>query len=505
MTAFIFENYWGLIWPAAGVLIGGALAAWLTRSRLMHAHERRMAAAQMEQRVLLEKLHAHQQVIEQLHAQTDQLNEEADRLRQRSAQLQAANAALDALAAEKASQLAEAEAQNARKEEHLASLQQLLTRQSARIAELGTALEQERKQGAEKISLLNGARDQLRHEFQNLANRIFEEKSNKFIDQNRTAVDHLIRPLRDQIGDFKRRVEDVYDKESRDRTALHSEINHLKELNQRIGQEALNLTRALKGDSKVRGNWGEVILERVLEASGLQKGREYDIQVSLTDATGKRYQPDVVVRLPEGRHVIVDAKMSLKDYEAFYCCEEPQEKERHLLAHVEAVHTHIRTLAAKSYEALEGICSLDFTLIFIPIEAAFLSAVEKDSTLFTEAFERNIVLVGPSTLLVTLRTIQNIWRHEYQNRNALEIAKKAGGLYDKFVGFVESLEEVGRQLDRARDAYRTAYARLVDGKGSLLKRSQELKELGVKAGKELSAKLLESVDLQEADDRSPKT
>jgi DNA recombination protein RmuC len=500
MPAFILENYLGLILAAAGVLLGGALTAWLVRERLVHAHERRMAAAQMDQRILLEKLHAHQQTIEQLQAQAAQLNEEAGRMRLQSSELQAANAALDALAAEKASQLADAEAQRARKEEHLASLQQLMTRQSARIAELGTALDEERKQTDEKISLLNGARDQLRNEFQNLANRIFEEKSRAFVDRNRMTVDHLISPLRDQIGDFKRRVEDVYDKESRDRTALHAEINHLKELNQRIGQEALNLTRALKGDSKVRGNWGEVILERVLEASGLQRGREYDVQVSLTDADGKRYQPDAIVRLPEGRHVIVDAKVSLKHYEAFYCCDEQQEKENHLLAHIEAVRTHIRTLAAKSYEALEGVCSLDFTLIFIPIEAAFLSAVEKDSALFIEAFERNIVLVGPSTLLVTLRTIQNIWRHEYQNRNALEIAKKGGGLYDKFVGFVQSLEEVGRQLGKAGDAYRTAHARLVDGKGSLLKRSQELKALGVQAGKELPPKLLESVDERDADD-----
>jgi DNA recombination protein RmuC len=502
MPALILENYLGLILAAAGALFGGALAALLMRTRLVHAHERRMAAAQMDQRVLLEKLQAHQQIIEQLRARTAQLNEEGGRYRQRSVELQAANAALDALAAERASQLAGAEAIAARREEHVASLQQLLTRHTARIAELSTVLEEERKHASEKIALLNGARDQLKNEFQNLANRIFEEKSHTFVDKNRTAVDHLIGPLRDQIVDFKRRVEDVYDKESRDRTAWHAEITHLKELNQRIGQEALNLTRALKGDSKVRGNWGEVILERVLEASGLQKGREYDVQVSLTDSTGKRYQPDVVVRLPEGKHVIIDAKVSLKDYEAFYCCEEPQEKEQHLLAHIEAVRTHIRTLAAKSYEALEGVCSLDFTLIFIPIEAAFLSAVEKDGTLFIEAFEKNIVLVGPSTLLVTLRTIQNIWRHEYQNRNALEIAKKAGGLYDKFVGFVESLEEVGRQLGKARDAYRTAHTRLVDGKGSLLKRSQELKALGVKAGKELPAKLLESIDQEEADDRS---
>jgi DNA recombination protein RmuC len=359
------------------------------------------------------------------------------------------------------------------------------------MTELSTVLDEERKQATEKIALLNDAREQLKNEFQNLAQRIFEEKSVKFADQNRAAVDQLISPLREQIGDFKRRVEDVYDKESRDRTALHAEINHLKELNQRISKEALNLTRALKGDSKARGNWGEVILERVLEASGLQKGREYDAQVSLRGSEGRRYQPDAVVRLPEGKDVIIDAKVSLKDYEAFFSAEAPEEKERHLAAHIESMRTHIRGLSAKSYEDLEGVRTLDFILMFVPIEAAFLAAVEKDGVLFAEAFDKNIVVVSPSTLLVTLRTIQNIWRHEYQNRNALEIAKKAGGLYDKFVGFVEALEEVGRQLDKARDAYRTAHDRLTAGKGNLVRRSQELKDLGVKAGKELPPKMIE--------------
>jgi DNA recombination protein RmuC len=286
----------------------------------------------------------------------------------------------------------------------------------------------------------------------------------------------------------------VYDKESRDRTALQTEIHHLKELNNRIAQEALNLTRALKGDSKTRGNWGEVILERVLEASGLQKGREYDVQVNLQDSTGRRYRPDVLIRLPEGKHVIIDAKVSLRAYEAFFCCEEPQEKENHLIHHIEALRTHIRTLAAKSYEDLEGVCSLDFTLIFVPIEAAFLVAVERDNSLFSEAYEKNILLVSPSTLLVTLRTIHNIWRQAYQNRNAVEIAKKAGGLYDKFVGFVESIQEVGRHLEKAREAHIASYARLASGKGNLIKRSQELKELGVKAGKDLPLKLVEQAE-----------
>ena len=510
---------------AAAVLLVLLVISWLRWSRTRRAYERQLAAADTEQGVLQEKLRGQQELSDRLNQQLVQWCEQAHCNQQRAETLAMANAALEtqaqripmlekelaevksqgerlgsdlrresaalAQAVEKGLRLQAVEAEKFQKEERIAALQQQLSQLKSQMAELSTVLDEERKQANEKIALLNEARDHLKNEFQNLAQKIFEEKSAKFADQNKSAMDQLIVPLREQIGDFKKRVEDVYDKESRDRTALHAEISHLKELNQRISKEAVNLTRALKGDSKARGNWGEVILERVLEASGLQKGREYEVQVSLRDPEGRRYQPDAVVRLPEGKDVIVDAKVSLKAYEAFYCAETPEEKERHLSAHVEAMRTHLRGLAAKSYEGLEGVRTLDFILMFVPIEAAFLAAVEKDGALFAEAFEKNIMVVSPSTLLVTLRTIQNIWRHEYQNRNALEIAKKAGGLYDKFVGFVEALEEVGRQLDKARDAYRTAHDRLAVGKGNLLRRSQELKELGVKAGKELPPKLLE--------------
>ncbi len=518
------------IWISAaiGLLVGGVVVGWLVRNRLTAAFDAKLSTRESEKAVLQEKLQSHQQMMDNLQARLSQATQETRDYQSRSAELQAAKAALEiqaqrlpvmeselaefktqheklqaelrressalAQALEKGQQLVKVEADRTQKEEQLQALQNQMAQSKAHIAELDTLLEEERKQATEKIALLNEAREQLKNEFRNLAQEIFEEKSQKFSDQNRTNMDQLIGPLREQLGDFKKRVEDVYDKETRDRTALHTEINHLKELNQRISKEALNLTRALKGDSKARGNWGEVILERVLEASGLQKGREYDIQVSLKDQNGKRYQPDVIVRLPEGKDVVVDAKVSLKDYEAYYSAEDPGEREKALSAHIEAMRTHFRSLAAKSYEALEGIRSLDFILMFIPIEAAFLAAVEKDRELFSEAFGKNIRVVSPSTLLVTLRTIQNIWRNEYQNRHAMEIAKKAGGLYDKFVGFVEALEEVGQQLDRARSAYQTAYDRLVSGRGNLVRRTQELKALGVKAGKELSKNLIEMAE-----------
>lgn len=518
-----------VIAACAGLSLGGLIAGWLVRNRVKHRLEQLSATAHTELSVLQEKLSAFREAHDRLERRVSESNEEARRQQQQKEKLQADKAALDqrvqqipalekrlagiqaqcdrlqndlrreaaalAKAQERSSRLEKVERDNTQKESQLAELQQRLAREKARIAELGAVLDEERKQADEKIALLSEAREQLKLEFRNLAQRIFEEKGHKFVDQNRAAVDRLIRPLREQIGDFKKRVEDVYDKESRDRTTLHAEINHLKELNQKISREAVNLTRALKGDSKVRGNWGEVVLERVLEASGLQKGREYDVQVSLQDRGGKRYQPDAVVRLPEGKDVIVDAKVPLKAYEAFYTAEAPEEKEKHLSAHIDAVRRHIRSLADKRYDALEGVCSLDFTLMFIPIEPAFLAAVEREGTLFSEAFEKSIMVVSPSTLLVTLRTIQNIWRHEYQNRHALEIATRAGGLYDKFVGFVAVLEEVGLQLGRAQKAYQTARDRLAGGRGNLIRRTQQLKDLGAKAAKELPAELLASADM----------
>ena len=531
MQTFFYDNSPLFIAAGAGLLLGSLIAGWLVRSRIKQRFEQMLSVAHTEQRVLQEKLHAHLETGDQLRFQIAQLTDENRHHQQQKEDLQAARAALEtraeqipmvekslaearaqfdrlqmdlrqesaalAKAQEKGDRLQRVEADNLKKEEQLAELQQQLSQYKAQIAELSTVLDEERKQAVEKIALLNEAREQLKNEFQNLAQQIFEEKSNKFVDQNRAAVDQLIRPLREQIGDFKKRVEDVYDKETRDRTTLHAEINHLKELNQKISKEAINLTRALKGDSKTRGNWGEVVLERVLEASGLQKGREYDVQVSLQDENGNRYQPDAVVRLPEGKDVIVDAKVSLKAYEAFYNAEAPEEKEKHLSAHIDALRNHIRSLAGKRYDTLEGVRSLDFTLMFVPIEPAFLAAVEKEGALFSEAFEKSIMVVSPSTLLVTLRTIQNIWRHEYQNRHAMEIASRAGGLYDKFVGFVEALEEVGLQLERARKAYRTAHDRLSGGRGNLIRRTQQLKDLGAKAAKELPSKLLASMDMEE--------
>jgi DNA recombination protein RmuC len=359
-----------------------------------------------------------------------------------------------------------------------------------RMSELETRLEDERKNAAEKLSLLQEARDQLKLEFQNVANKIFEDKSQKFTEQNRENIEGVLKPMREQLSDFKKKVEDVYDRESKDRVSLLTEIIHLKSLNERISEDAINLTNALRGQSKTRGSWGEMILERVLEESGLQKGREYEVQAMYASEAGQRRHPDVIVHLPEGKDIVIDSKVSLKAYEKYCAADTDEKREKRLKEHVISIRTHIKELSNKRYEDLEGISTLDFVLMFLPIEGAFWTAIESEQGLFNEAFDKNIMLVSPSTLLATLRIISNIWRYEDQNKNALLIAKKAGDLYEKFVGFVEALDDVGQKIGKAQESYRTARNRLATGRGNLVRKTEELRQLGVKAQKELPEDLV---------------
>lgn len=367
----------------------------------------------------------------------------------------------------------------------------------ADIAKLETQLAEERKQSVEKLKLLDQAKAQLTSEFQNLANKILEEKSLKFTEQNQQNIGQVLKPLREQLGDFRRKVEDVYEKESKDRISLFHEIKHLKDLNQKISDDAVNLTNALKGQTKTQGTWGEVILERVLEESGLHNGREYETQGSFTSAEGKRLRPDVIVHLPEGKDIIIDSKVSLTAYERYCSSDNDNQRQIALKEHIASLKAHIKGLSVKNYEDLPDIKSLDFVLLFVPIESAFITAVENDRNIFREAFDKNIIVVSPTTLLATLKTVHNIWRHEYQNLNALEIAEKAGSLYDQFVLFVQSMDDIGDKLGKATDAYQTARKRLVDGKGNLVGRTEKLKKLGAKAKKSLDDKLVLESDLGE--------
>ena len=341
---------------------------------------------------------------------------------------------------------------------------------------------------------LETAKQQMSLEFKNLANEIFEAKQTSFKEQSQTQLNSLLKPLGDKIKGFEKRIEDTYYKESRERFSLINEVKNLADLNARISKDAINLTNALKGESKTQGSWGEVILERVLEKSGLVKGREYEIQVSLHNDEGRRFQPDVIVKLPDGKDLIVDSKVSLVAYERYCSSEDIDETAKALKQHVLSIRQHIRQLGDKSYQKLSGVRTLDFVLLFIPIEAAFSVAVQEEGELFSEAFDKNIVLVAPSTLLTTLRTIQNIWRYEHQNTNAQEIAEKAGKLYDKFVGFVADLDDVGMKLVAAQSAYDNAQKKLISGRGNLVTRVEALKSLGAKTNKSLPKKVLESSD-----------
>lgn len=334
-------------------------------------------------------------------------------------------------------------------------------------------------------------------EFENLANKIFEEKSAKFTEQNKEKISEILNPLKEKISEFEKKVEQT-NKESIDRlSSLREQLHSLKELNNQMTQEAKNLTEALKGQTKTQGNWGEFILESILEKSGLVKGREYVVQEAITNESGKRFQPDVIVYLPENKSIIIDSKVSLIAYERYVSSEDETEKSKALKEHILSIRSHLKNLNSKNYQSLYQLNSLDFVLMFMPIEPAFALAVQQDANLFNDAFEMNIVIVSPSTLLATLRTIASIWRQEYQNKNVLEIAKQAGALYDKFVNFYNDLIEVGKKLDAAKDSYAEAMKKIHDGRGNLIAGVEKIKQLGAKASKSLPPAALNRSNLDE--------
>ena len=328
-------------------------------------------------------------------------------------------------------------------------------------------------------------------EFENLANRIFDEKSSKFTQQNKENLSEILNPLSEKIKEFERKVEDKHLKDTEARAGLVQQIKQLHELNQQMSKEANNLTRALRGDQKTQGNWGEFILESVLEKSGLVKGREYQIQESFKSADGTTQRPDVIVYLPDDKNVIIDSKVSLTSYEQFVSAEEETVRNKFLSDHLKSVRNHIKGLSQKNYQNLYQLNSPDFVLMFIPIEPAFALAVQNDPSIFQDAFDLNIVIVSPSTLLATLRTVASIWRQENQNRNAQEIARQGGALYDKFVGFLDDLINIGKKIDSTKDSYKDAMKKLYEGQGNLVRRTEMLKELGAKTTKSIQPNLLD--------------
>ena len=333
---------------------------------------------------------------------------------------------------------------------------------------------------------------QLSGEFENIANRILTKRSKEMSENQNQRLTDVLAPFKERIASFEQKVSETYEKELRDKLNLQAEVKRLYELNQRISEEAGNLTKALKGDVKKMGNWGELILERILEQSGLTKGREYDREVAMTNGEGIAIRPDVIINLPDQKHLIIDSKLSLVAYERYVNATSEEEQKVALKAHLESMRTHIRTLHDKSYATAKALNTPDFVLMFVPVEASFAAAVEGDSELFGFAWDRKIVPVSPSTLLATLRTISSIWRQENQNKNALEIARQSGTLYDKLVGFVNDLDKVGKSLEAVHGHYGNAMNKLSQGRGNLISKAEKIKELGAKSSKNMPAQFAQT-------------
>lgn len=350
-------------------------------------------------------------------------------------------------------------------------------------AVLNTRYEEEIKSSNEKLSVLQSAKDELSKEFKILANQIFEDKSKQFSTTHKEQFEMLLRPFREQITNFSLQSREQFNLESKDRHLLKDELTRLKEMNARLAEDALNLTNALKGENKTQGNWGEIVLERILEESGLREGVEYETQATLKSGDGKTYRPDVVIHMPQNRDIIIDSKVSLVAYERFVNEEEPHAKSQALKEHMLSISAHIKGLSEKQYEKLEGVNTLDYVLLFMPIEGAFLLALEEDGEFFKHAFAGNILVVSPSTLLVTLKTIEHIWRTQRQQDHAKKIVDEAEAMYDKLVLFVEEMQGIGTHLQRTQTSYDKAMNRLTSGRGNLIKRAENMRELGLKPKK----------------------
>ncbi|UTW09850.1 DNA recombination protein RmuC [Pseudomonas benzenivorans] len=440
--------------------------------------------------MLQERLSGAQLTQAGLSAQLEACREEVSEISEIKADQQAELAALrresELLQHERQVAREAAQAWHAQREQQEAELRRL----GAEKAALSAELREQQDSHQQRLEDLQGSRDELRAQFAELAGKIFDEREQRFAETSQQRLGQLLDPLKERIQAFEKRVEESYQQEARERFSLGKELERLQQLNQRLGDEAMTLSRALKGQ-KTQGSWGELVLERVLEHAGLEKGREYQTQVSLKGAEGERFQPDVLIQLPGDKQVVVDAKVSLTAYQQYIGVDDEAARQQALKQHVQSLRGHLKGLSLKDYQRLEGLHSLDFVLLFVPIEAAFAVALQADPGLFQEAFEQNIVIVSPTTLLATLRVIDSLWRQERQSQNAREIAERAGALYDKFVAFIQDLDEMGGRLQQLDKAYGAARNKLCDGRGNIISRVENLKLLGARASKSLPAELLE--------------
>jgi DNA recombination protein RmuC len=478
-----------MVWDVTSLLLGLTMAA-VPLLALAWRMQRQLAQRDADAALLDERLSNAQMAQDGLNAQLDASRDEISDLAQANSVKQAELAALRR----------EVELLRQQQESARASQQDWVQERSAREAELrrldaqcaslGAELREQQESHQQRLSDLQGSRDELRAQFAELASKIFDEREQRFAETSQQQLGQLLNPLKERIQSFEKRVEESYQNEARERFSLGKELERLQQLNLRLSDEATNLTRALKGQ-KTQGNWGELILERVLEHAGLEKGREYQTQVSLKGPDGERFQPDVLIMLPGDKQVVVDAKVSLTAYQQYVSADDEVISQAALKQHVLSLRNHVKGLSGKDYKRLEGLHSLDFVLLFVPIEAAFSAALQAEPNMFQEAFDRNIVIVSPTTLLATLRVIDSLWKQERQSQNAREIAERAGWLYDKFVLFIQDLDEVGNRLQQLDKAYSAARNKLVEGRGNLVSRSEQLKLLGARASKSLPADVLE--------------
>ncbi|KAF1054388.1 MAG: hypothetical protein GAK43_00905 [Stenotrophomonas maltophilia] len=471
-------------------LLLGLIASALPLAWLAWRQRERLAGAEQEQALLRERLESAQLAQDGLAAQLDTERDASQRLSARHAELAGEAAALRREVELGREQRQRHEQAERDWQDERDAREDQLRHLAAERASVAAELKEQTEHHQQRLNDLQSARDELRAQFAELAGRIFDEREQRFAETSQQRLGQLLDPLKERIQAFEKRVEESYQQEARERFSLARELERLQQLNLRLGEEATNLTRALKGQ-KTQGNWGELVLERVLEHAGLEKGREYETQVSLRAADGERFQPDVLIRLPGDKQVVVDAKVSLTAYQQYVASDDELLRQQALKQHVQSLRSHVKGLSDKDYRRLEGLHSLDFVLLFMPIEAAFSAALQAEPGLFQEAFERNIVIVSPTTLLATLRVIDSLWRQERQTQNAREIAERAGSLYDKFVLFVQDLDEVGSRLQQLDKAYAAARNKLCEGRGNLISRAEQVKLLGARASKSLPGDWLE--------------
>lgn len=469
-----------------GILLTSLIAIGVTNRSKAKALEQMEKSHQ-------EKLSLLQQQLEQQVGTFEQLKTEHENIKQQQLQNQLTLGQLE----QQAQQIPPLQREKQHWQQQYQHSQQQLSDLRADLQAAKAGFEQERLAADDKLKTLTESESRLKQEFENLANKIFEQKSQSFAQSNKAGLDALLNPLKDQIDGFRKHITDQYVKEGQERSALKSEILGLKQLNQQITQEAAALTQALKGDNKQQGNWGELVLERILAESGLREGHEFETQVSMQNEQGKKYQPDVLVHLPNDKDIVIDAKVSLSAYQNYFHAEDEVDKKRFLNEHLASLKGHIKGLGAKDYQNLQGLRTLDYVLMFVPVEPAFLLAVDQAPELIQQALDNNIMLVSPTNLLVALRTIHNIWQVEQQNQNAQKIASQAGALYDKFVNFTDDLQGIGTSLQTVQKKYDAALNKLSEGKGNLIRRTEELKKLGVQSSKKIDGKLLDKAQVEE--------